>query len=181
MKRDIEQQLRDKRQELDLDEPPKELWNNIRSQWQQPQQRRTVISWWKIAAVFFLISSIALLLHNYALQNEVNNLASLGDISSEYRQIENTYQQEINQLTGSLPMREISKQKEFEWLIEELYLLEEINKQYRSDIGKAVDQDRLVNALVDYYEKKIRILRKLQLEINRQKNEKEHTTPTRTI
>ncbi len=181
MKLDIEQQLRDKRDRLDMEEPPKALWNNIRSEWQKPQPQSGLVVWWKVAAVLFLISSIALLVHNVVLQQEVDELASLGDISKEYRKIERSYQREINQLTSSLPLEEIIDQEEFAWMMEELEALEEINEHYRKDIGKAVDQDRLVNALMDYYEKKIRILRKLQLEINRQQNEKEHTTTASTI
>jgi hypothetical protein len=181
MKRDIEQQLRDKRDKLDIEEPPKALWNNIRSEWQKPQSQLRYAVWWKVAAVLFLFSSIALLMHNVVLQHEVEELASLGDISNEYRQIENSYQQQINQLTSTLPLEQINDQEEYGWVMEELKQLEKINELYRKDIGKSVDQDRLVNALIDYYEKKIRILRKLQLEINRQQHEKEHTTPASTI
>ncbi|MEQ9231256.1 MAG: hypothetical protein RIF46_11290, partial [Cyclobacteriaceae bacterium] len=63
----------------------------------------------------------------------------------------------------------------------ELEALEEINKQYRADIGTEADEELLVNALIDYYEKKIRLLKKLELEINRQKNEERTIGNTSTI
>jgi len=181
MKRDIEQQLKDKREMLDLEEPPKALWHNIRSEWQKPVTKSTYATWWKVAAILFLVSSVTLLVQNAILKQEVDELASLGDISHVYRKIERNYQLEINQLTRSISLYEIGSKEEYKWVLEELQSLEEINKQYREDIGKPVDQERLINALLDYYEKKIRLLRKLQLEINRQQHEKDNTITTSTI
>lgn len=183
MKKDIEQQLRENLKELDVEQVPEEVWSNIRSQW-HPKERDTHLSFnifWKVAAVILLSTSIVLLIRNNSLQNQIEELATLGDISPEYREVENGYLSEINQLTSNIPLNELVKDKDYAWMIDELKSLEEINLQYRSDIGKQVDQDRLVDALIDYYEKKLRLLKKLELEIKRQQNEKEHASTTRTI
>lgn len=171
MKKTIEQQLLEKRDRLDLAEPPAHLWEGIREKC-QPTKRRHLHVWWKVAAVFFLMSSIALVVHNVYLQGQVDELASLGDISGEYRKMEKSYQREITQLTRAIPLEQIAASPDFSWAMEELQTLEAINEQYRKDIGSATDQDKLVKVLIDYYEKKIRLLRKIQLEINRLENEK---------
>ena len=183
MKKDIEQQLKDNLGKLDVENVPDEVWAGIREQW-VPENKKDRLSFdllWKIAAVILLTTSIVLLIRNNTLENRIEELATLGDISPKYKDIENSYLNEISQLTNNIPMNELMEDSDYSWMIEELKALEEINLQYRSDIGKAVDQDRLVDALIDYYEKKLRLLKKLELEIKRQQNEKEHATTTRTI
>lgn len=181
MKKGIEQQLCDQLQQLDVEEVPESVWSGIQSKLPKPRKGGSIQLLWKVAAVLFLATSITLILRNNSLEHQIEELASLGDISPEYRELETTYNNEINQLTSSLPMDQIINEKEFSWMIEEMKSLEEINRHYRKDIGKSVDQERLVDALIDYYEKKLRLLKKLELEINRQQNEKEHTSTSRTI
>ena len=174
--KDIEQQIRDKRDTLDIESPPPDLWTNIRDEWKKDQAPKPGFGWWKVAAIIFLGSSIALLAYSLSLKEQVNELASLGDISEEYRIMENNYQQEIGSLTSSIPLEELMTSEDYSWVGEELKMLEEINKEYRKDIGQDADQELLVEALIDYYEKKIRLLKKLELEIKRRQNEESITT-----
>lgn len=177
MKTDIEKLLRNKREELDIEEVPNGAWENIRKEIaQRPPHVSRSFQWWKVAAVIFLASSIGLTIYNFSLQKQVEELASLGDISEEYQKIELSYESQINQLTSQIPLKKVFKSKDLAWMAQELQAMEEVNRQYRKDIGSEADQDLLVEALIDYYEKKIRLLRKLELELNRQQNE-ERTNP----
>ena len=177
----IEDQIRDNRNKLDVDTPPAELWSGIREGWKKEEKPKTSFEWWKVAAAIFFISTLGLLVYTNSLQDEVEKLASLGDIDPKYQPIEAGYQAEIIQLTSALSMDELSQNEEYAWVLEEMESLDRINEQYRADIGKGADQELLVRALMDYYEKKIRLLKKLELEIKRQKNEKENTTDYSTI
>ena len=182
MKKDIEQQLRDKKDDLDLEQVPTEVWSNVQRGWNAREEKTISFSlWWKVAAVILLTTSIALFVRNHSLKNQIKELATLGDISPEYRDVENAYLTEINHLMSQMDMGNLQNNHDYGWMMDELRALEEINLEYRSDIGKSVNNDRLVDALIDYYEKKIRLLKKLELEINRQQNEEEHTSITRTI
>ncbi len=172
MKTDIEKLLRDKREELDLEEVPKGAWEGIRKEVAlSPQKESLSFQWWKVAAVVFLTTSIGLLVYNFSLQQQVEELASLGDISEEYLEVEQSYKAQINQLTSQIQVKKVLKSEDLAWMAKELEALEEVNQQYRKDIGTDADEDLLVAALIDYYEKKIRLLRKLELELNRQQNE----------
>lgn len=171
----IEDYIKHRKDHLDIDNPPEELWNEIKKDW-KPEKS---FSWWKAAAVVFITTSLGLLLHNLSLQNQVEELATLGDISEEYKQIEDDYLQQINTLESNMEVNEVKNQEDFNWVFEELDALEDINELYRRDIGK-INEEQLVGVLIDYYEKKIRLLKKLELEIKRtnkfKDNEETNTT-----
>jgi len=114
----------------------------------------------------FIAATLGLLIHNIRLQQEVETLASLGDLSEEYQEMENDYLLQINQIETSLSIEEVKSNEEYQWMFEEMAALEEVNDLYRQDIGK-INEDQLVEVLIDYYEKKLRLLKKLELEIKR--------------
>ena len=158
----IEELIKNRKDQLDVDTPPAELWDGIKKDWKMEKS----FSWWKVAAIIFITTSLGLLLHNVALQNRVDELASLGDISEEYKEMEESYLTQINSLETSIEINQVKTQDDYSWVFEELNALEEINTLYRKDIGK-IEEDQLVGVLIDYYEKKLRLLRKLELEIKR--------------
>ncbi|WP_424961122.1 hypothetical protein [Ekhidna sp.] len=160
----IEDLIKKRKENLDIDSPPPDLWDGIKQEWKN--EKSVKLSWWKVAAVIFITTSVGLLIHNISLQNTVDKLASLGDISTEYRELEDNYVSQINQLEANIPMKELKSNEDFQWIQEELKTLDEVNKLYRQDIGK-INEEQLVGVLVDYYEKKIKLLRKLELEIKR--------------
>lgn len=175
----IEEIIKQRKDELNVEHAPPEVWQAIRKDWQTQSNRPT--QWWKVAAILFISTSIGLLIHSITLQNRVDELASLSDLSEEYQKLENGYIQQVNQLETSLPLDEIKSNSDLNWLMEELEMLEKINQLYRADIGK-VEEDQLVGVLIDYYEKKIRILKKIELEIERTtKLQNNETTTTDNI
>lgn len=176
MKTDIEELIKKNRDDLDIETPPAGVWEGIRTEYQQMHAADTrAFSWWKVAAVVFLTSSVGLFVYSLSLKDRVNELASLGDFSEEYREMEQNYQQEIMTISREISLDEVMTLDDLAWMVEELRALEQVNEQYRRDIGTDADPDLVVAALIDYYEKKIRLLKKLELEINRNENEKRIT------
>ncbi len=169
----IEDLIKKRKKELDLDIPPADIWNDIQKEW---KPKKSQFHWWKIAAIVFITLSLGLLINNFSLQKKVDELATLGDISEEYREMENSYVSQINQIESELPLEQIKAQKDLSWILEELNTLEEVNQLYRKDIG-VINEDQLVGVLIDYYEKRIRLLKKLELELKRTNkfNENEET------
>lgn len=175
----IEKLINDRKERLDVESPPAELWQSIRNEWKKENTFQDRFRWWKVAAILFMATSLGMLGYNLFLQNKVEQLASLGDISMKYAEMERAYEDEISKLEENLPINKVNEKDDFAWIFEELGVLEEINNTYRSDIGKNVDQDRLVKVLVDYYEKKIRLLKKLEHEIERKNKLKNNEKYTR--
>lgn len=171
----IEDLINKKKDQLDLDVPPAELWESIKKEWKKEKKQQ--LSIWKVAAIIFITTSIGLLIHNVSLQDQVDTLASLGDISEEYKVIEDDYISQINQIESSLEIQRAKNESDYAWIFDELNSLDEVNEMYRKDIGN-VDENLIVGTLIDHYEKKIRLLKKLELEMKRNnktdENEKDH-------
>ncbi|WP_462250036.1 hypothetical protein [Ekhidna sp.] len=173
----IEELIKSKKNQLDVEDPPAELWGEIKNDW-KPERR---FSWWKAAAAVFLAISIGLLIQNLSLQDQMNQMASLGDISDEYRTIERSYITQINDLESQIEIDQARNEEDFKWIFEEMETLDEVNSLYRQDIGK-IDDELLVGILIDHYEKKIKLLKRLDLEIKRtQKFKTDEETNTRSI
>ncbi len=160
----IEELINERKDQLDIEQPPEDAWGGIKQKWQQKQTKTTI--WWKVAAILMVALSIGLFINNQHLKREVSKLASLSDFSDKYSIIEKSYITEIKSIENNIPIMELKTQEEYQWLFEELTLLEEVNNMYRSDIGK-VNEEQLVGILIDYYEKKIKLLKKLELELER--------------
>lgn len=171
--KDLEKIIRDKRHQMDVDEVPQDTWPGILDQWKKSGKKDYSI-YWKVAALLFFLSTISLIVINVQ-NNKSSSLASLGDISKEYRLLELSYQEQIETIQASIEITDATQKENLEWLFNELEELDRVNEIYRADIGKGVDQERLVSALVDYYEKKIRILRKIELELQRNQNKEDLT------
>lgn len=177
----VEEIIKKQRDQLDVEQPPLDAWSDIRDQW-KGESKKSVNHWWRAAAAIFIASTIGLLIYSLSLQQKVNELATLGDISEKYQAIEKEYQVEIRQLESTTNLQEVSKQEDFDWIVQEMKILEDINEIYRKDIGQVADQDQLVDALIDYYEKKVRLLKKLELEIERtQKFNKDEKDDNNTL
>ena len=154
----------------DIATPPDDMWQKINERWEKPKPKRT-LNMWKYAAILFIASSLGLTVYSLSLQNQVDKLISLGDISKEYQQLEDAYKQEISELENQVSLTQVSQSEDLGWLVDELNTLDRINEEYRQDTGVLVDEEQLVGVLIDYYEKRIRILKKLELEIRRTGNE----------
>ena len=59
---------------------------------------------------------------------------------------------------------------ELQFLLDELKELDVVYATYREDLYKTGVNEQITQVLLDYYEKKIRILNRLLLEIQKQKN-----------
>ena len=167
----IDELIRQRKDQLDVESPPQEVWDKIRLEISDVKEKQ--FQWWRVAAVIFICVSIGLVIQNRLLRSQVRQLATLGDISEQYAGIEQDYISQVRQLEQSTSINDLAGEVDYAWVFEELRLLEEINQLYRSDIG-TVNEELLVEVLIDYYEKKIKLLKKLELELERNSNRKQN-------
>lgn len=167
----IEDLIKKRKNHLDLENPPDDLWQNIQKDW----KKKPKYPIWKYAAILFIGVSTGLIFYASTLQRQVNQLTALSDISEDYQRLEQDYIKQINILEGELDLNKLSSNEQFEWLLSELKLLDEINKIFLKDLSTSAPEDRVVKAIIDYYEKKIRILNKIELEQKRSQYETSST------
>lgn len=153
---------------LNVEEAPDGAWEKIKT---AVPGKKQVTHWWRVAAVLFFISTAGILVWTMQNQQPAKSIA-LGDISREYKQLERHYQSDVQRLMSSISWTEDDR-TEFAWIFEELNLLDEMKVSYEEDLAKTGKTEQVVPILIDYYEKKIKLLKKLELEINRKRHEKE--------
>ena len=168
MKQDLEKILREKRLKLDAEEPEADLiWEGIRS---GMQKKKGLPDWfWKVAAIFIFAVSVSYFVLNETSRNKVIVL-SLSDISGELGMQEQQLKQQVSlkweQVQPQLP----EENKEVTFLLDELKQLDAIYATYQKDLNRTLDNEPVVRAMLDYYEKKIKILNRILLEIEKQKH-----------
>lgn len=179
MKDKLEEYITQNKDSFEIENPPKEVWESLQNQI-EPKSKQG-FQFWKWAAAFLLLVSASLVYivyeQNLIITNSAN-LYSLGDVSPEYAEIEKGYTQSIKEITTRINLEEIDR-TDYAWLFEELRTLDELNENFRRDIYKVKDQERLVEILIDHYEKKLRILKKLEKEIQRNEQKKEYNDSTK--
>lgn len=174
MKIDLEKILREKRLKLDVEEPENDLiWEGIRS---GLQKKRGLPDWfWKVAAILIFVISAT-----YFVVNETSNkqvvVYTLSDISNDLGQRE----KEMKQLVG-LKWEKVQSQlpadnPEVQFLLKQLNDLDAIYASYQKDLNRTLDNEPVIRAMLDYYEKKIKILNRLMLEIEKQEYNEKTTT-----
>jgi len=167
MKKDLEKILLEKRLKLDVEEPENDLiWEGIRTGLQKKNQ---LPEWfWKVAAIFIFVVSATYFIANERSQKQVVVL-TLADISKDLGTQEQTLKQQV-----SLKWEEVEKQlpdnnPEIQFLLQQLNDMDAIYNSYQKDLNRTLDNEPVIQAMLDYYEKKIRILNRLLMEIEKQK------------
>jgi len=179
MKSKFEEYLEINRQQLDVEEPDDQLiWEGINNELKQ-KPKSIFGNFWKAAAVFLL-----LLLSSYFIYNEFFKpeqkvcTISLSDIDPGFATMETEYLLVIDNKLQELEQASPSNIENIDFYYEELKNLEKMCEEYQKDFVELGKNERLIMAMMDYYEKKMRILDRMLMEIQKQKdyeNRQEHT------
>jgi hypothetical protein len=165
----IEEYLERNRSKLDVEAPDDNfIWKGIKKETRV--QRNILPGWlWKAAAVFLLgvLSTYIVVKEN---QNEKPVIVTLADISTDLGEQEARLKQVVTKKWEELQPLTAEEKSEFGFLLDELKELDKVYKTYEEDLYKTGENEQIINALLDYYEKKIRLLNRLSMEIEKQKN-----------
>ncbi len=168
MKKDLEKILQEKRLRLDVEEPEADLiWEGIRS---GLHKKKAMPEWfWKVAAIFIFAVSATYFIVNETSQKKVV-IVSLSDISKDLGN-----QEQLLKQTVSLKWEEVENQlpsgnSEINFLLDELKELDCVYASYQQDLNQTLNNEPVIRAMLDNYEKKIKILNRLLMEIEKQKH-----------
>ena len=184
---ELEQFLLDNRSKLDEVESidTEKIWNNISVEKESEQSPSPTSGWtlrmgrywkWSIAAslaialsFFFILSPEKKVDNSYQ-----QNYYSLASLSEELGQQEASFKRRIAQKEEEIGLDELDK-KAYQEIFMELKLLDEMYNTFASDIPE-FNNDQLVETLIKYYERKIRILERLSKEIEKKKHHENRNT-----
>jgi hypothetical protein len=170
MKTNIEKYLKENRLKLDTDQPDDDrIWKGINKQVIRKDKRPQSDWFWKIAAVFLLG-----VLTTYIVVKETTTekvvVITLGDISKDLGQQEAELKMVVNRKWQEIEPLTATEKSQFKFILDELNELDNIYKTYENDLNTVGENEQIVNVLLDYYQKKIQLLNRLSMEIQKQKN-----------
>ncbi len=169
MKMKIEKYLKQNRLKLDYETPNDDfIWKGIKKEIRP--QKSILPDWtWKAVAIFLLgvLLTYVVVKEN---QDDKVMIVTLADISKDLGEKEAELKRVVNKKWEEIQPLTTEEKSEFGFLIDELHELDKVYKTYEEDLNKTGGNEQIINALLDYYEKKIRLLNRLSMEIEKQKN-----------
>ena len=154
---------------MDVEEPDDMfIWEGIKAGISQKHKKRVKLYWRAAAILLILISGSVMLSKLGDSQNSQGDL-SLADISSDLAADQEMFQVLINAKYNEIKTYNV-KLKDYPDFVDELERLEELNREFLADLQTEPANQRLIEALLNYYHQKIRILEKLLMEIEKNKS-----------
>ncbi|HKK75150.1 MAG TPA: hypothetical protein VJ953_08770 [Saprospiraceae bacterium] len=171
---DFEQYVREQRQAFNRLEQVDEtaLWQQIQPAVQTGSAKGWMIelgTYWK----WSIAASIAVLLVSvfYLGQRSAKHpVAKLADYAPTLKQEAESYQQRITQKETTLQVSQLN-QAAYQDVFDELAILDSMHQEMLQELPAFSDQQRLIQNLKKYYERKLFLLEKLSREIEKQKKQ----------
>ena len=169
MKQDLEKYLKKNRLKLDAERPEADvIWEGIRSG--MDKKAKFSLSWlWKVAAIFIFIISATYFIINEIKTKQIT-IVSLADVSEDLGKQEAELKLIVDRKWEEIKPLLPKEKANLQFLLDELNELDKNYKTYEEDLSETGVNEYIITALLDYYEKKIKILSRLALEIEKQKN-----------
>jgi hypothetical protein len=171
MKSKFEKYLIDNRNRLDVEEPDDRLiWNGISNNLNKRRNTVNVNVWKAAALILVLITTSYFVFDRYFSQKQKIYSVTLGDIDPSLSETENEYIMIINSKMNQIGHIDPSLNDILKDCFGELENLDKMYREYQRDFYQLGYNERLIRAISDYYEKKVRILNRMLMEIQKQKD-----------
>ncbi|MCF8366202.1 MAG: hypothetical protein K9H16_10485, partial [Bacteroidales bacterium] len=172
MKSNFEKYLRAQHPKMDIDEPDDEvIWKKIEGRLNISKPGWRVVSW-KAAAIFIFLISSTYIYYNEFYRNKTSGIynITLSEIEPAYAVQVESYAAEIDARWKLINHSKSGDLKKFKLFFNELNDLDTMYREYQEDFRAYGYNERLVRAMLDYYDKRIRILDRILMEIEKQKD-----------
>ena len=168
----FEAYLKSQRQEMDIEDPDDQLiWDGISKSMEKPR-----LSWkkhfWKAAAILIFLASSTYVLVNEFYRDRPQNIynITLSEIEPGYAREVAAYRTDFQQKLEKVRQLDPSDMDKFKFFFDELNNLDTMYRGYQEDFHNYGYDERLVKAMLDYYEKRVRILDRMLMEIQKHKD-----------
>jgi hypothetical protein len=171
----FEEYLKSQRREMDIEDPDDQLiWNGISNSLATPK-----LTWrrhfWKAAAILIFLASSTYIFVNEFYRDRPQNIynITLSEIEPEYADKVAAYSTDFEQKLRQVNNLNSSDLEQFDFFFNELNNLDTMYRGYQEDFHNYGYNERLVKAMLDYYEKRVRILDRMLMEIQKHKDYEE--------
>ncbi len=180
MKSNFEKYLESQHQHLDVEEPDDNLiWEGISNDLNKKRNTKTGLFWKAAAIIIFLVSSTYILYNEFYLSEPDIYHITLSEIEPAYAGKVANYRVDFENKLKLVDAMKPFDTKSLEAFFTELSTLDDMYKEYQEDYSNYGYNEQLLRAMLDYYEKRVRILDRMLMEIQKQKDyekrKEEHT------
>ena len=112
----------------------------------------------KAAVVTLLITLSSLWTYDHFLSPERSRMA-LGDVSPQYKEVENYYLHQVNLMENEIGTVNISgNQAQKQLLSRELKSMDSVYVQLQKELKANPDDERIINAMIEHYQTKLEVM-----------------------
>lgn len=174
MKDSFDKYFENHRENLDTQEPKHDvLWNGIESSLNNKKTKRSLILW-RVAAILLAFVAVGQL--TYILIQPKPDSVEVYAVEEEnegpFEKLEASYQFELSTLQKKVEAKKIDR-TQYAVLLDELEYVDQIENEFKQDLPLTNDREKLAAILIDTYEKKIMLLERLLLQIDRDEKQEQ--------
>ncbi len=125
----------------------------------------------KAAVVTLLVTLSSLWTWDHFIRPQKSRM-TLGDVSPQYREVENYYVHQVNLMESELVDVDLKNNPEQrEMLLSEMKSLDSVYVQLQKELKANPDDDRIINAMIEHYQTKVDIMTYILNQLKEIRNE----------
>ncbi len=136
----------------------------------------------KAAVVTLLVTLSSLWTWDHFIRSDRNRM-TLGDVSPQYREVENYYVHQVRNMESELVNIDLKNNPEQKkMLLSELKSMDSVYVQLQKELKANPDDERIINAMIEHYQTKVDMMNYIvnQLKEIRNENQKNRTQNEKT-
>jgi hypothetical protein len=130
----------------------------------------------KAAVVTLLVTLSSLWTWDHFIRSDRNRM-TLGDVSPQYREVENYYVHQVNLMESQLVNIDLKNNPEQkEMLLSELKGMDSVYVQLQKELKANPNDERIINAMIEHYQTKVDIMSYIVNQLKAIRNENQNET-----
>ncbi len=130
----------------------------------------------KAAVVTLLVTLSSLWTWDHFIRSDRNRM-TLGDVSPQYREVENYYVHQVNLMESELVNIDLKNNPEQkEMLLSELKGMDSVYVQLQKELKANPNDERIINAMIEHYQTKVDIMSYIVNQLKAIRNENQNET-----
>jgi hypothetical protein len=128
----------------------------------------------KAAVVTLLVTLSSLWTWDHFLRTDRNRMA-LGDVSPEYREVENYYVHQVNLMENEIVNIDVNgKPEQKELLKKEMRSMDSVYVQLQKELKANPNDERIINAMIEHYQTKVDVMNYILDQLRAIRNENQN-------
>lgn len=138
--------------------------------------KRSIVPYLLKAAVVTLLVTLSSLWTWETFLNPGRHKMALGDVSPQYREVENYYIHQVNMMESELGSITLANDPAHnEMLKKEMESMDSVYVQLQKDLKANPDDERIINAMIEHYQTKVEVMSYILNQLKELRNETQNT------